>query len=92
MTDLQFNIIIVSFVVLITTFTFTLNWIFLVLGKKFWNYYLPKLPRTSKLRFKIIEEIRNGQEEMLYVLTSIAFSICFCLFSGILWLIIKIGV
>lgn len=64
----KFILLAIAFLLPVTAFL--LNWGFYYLGKAFWKWYLPKLRRNSKLRYRIIE-LKKVDESLLYVETSI---------------------
>jgi hypothetical protein len=70
MTDSQ-KFILLAICFLIPVSVITINWILYFVGKYFWKWYLPKLRRNSKLRYRLIELYRDGNESFVYVETGI---------------------
>lgn len=80
MTPLQSRIIVLCLSFLVLALGVTFQFIFYYIGKFTWEYFfLKKLKRTSKLRFKFIEIKHRDGPELIYVLTGIVDTFLFLL-------------
>lgn len=69
----QTKFIIAAIAFLIPVGVYLLQWVFFMLGKIVFNFTFPKLKRSSKLRFYLIEFSHNsGGYDLLYTLTGCA--------------------
>jgi hypothetical protein len=70
--SVQTKFIIAAMAFLIPVFTILLQRVFYFVGKYVWVFLLPKLRRTSKLRYYFIEiKHTSGGEYLVYVQTGI---------------------
>lgn len=71
----QTKFIIAAVAFLIPVVVYVLQWVFFMLGKLVFNFVFPKLKRSSKLRYKLIEFIQSsGGPDLVYILIGISVS------------------
>lgn len=68
----QYKFIIAAASFLIPVFVIMAQQVFLFIGRLAWNWLLPKLKRTSKLRYNFIKlSVKYQAQDVIYIMTGI---------------------